>query len=181
MNRKLVGNRIERNHSREAAAENKRPGVGSFMIKLVLLAVLAVFLFAVYKLNDAPDVSMNAIADRMSARTDLSGFQKCDERDLKQFIGLEPSQYDSFFYYRGKEALSVDEVLVIKMPDKADVDVARDAAEARVAAQIKAFESYGPEQVKRLKNSVITSQGRYLFYCVAKSPLDYEEVFKDVI
>lgn len=159
------------------ASDNNR----ELLIKGVFLLVLAIFLFAVYKNNDAPNVSMDAFKEGLINETDLKVFEECNARDLKQFIGLEPDQYDSFVYYKGAEALSVDEILIIKANSKSGVDDIRDAIDKRVAEQTKAFDSYGPEQVKRLGNAVVLARGRYVFYCVAKNTAQYEEVFRHVV
>ena len=98
-----------------------------------------------------------------------------------QFIGLDANNYEAVLYYKSKEALSVDEVLVIKVKNKSDVKAVKDAVEQRITSQIEAFDNYGPEQVKELKNAIVTSRGEYVFYGVAKDPDKYEEVLLSVI
>ena len=58
---------------------------------------------------------------------------------------------------------------------------AEDAAESRIDSQTHTFESYGPAQVAMLKNAIVLKKGQYLFYCTAKNPDTYEEVFNHVI
>ena len=94
---------------------------------------------------------------------------------------MDANNYDSFLYYKSKEALSVDEVLIIKVRNKSDIKAVQDAIEKRINSQIEAFDNYGPEQVRELKNAIITSRGRYVFYGVAKDPDKYEEVLLSVI
>ena len=135
------------------------------ILKCVLLVVLFAFLAIVYSRENAKDVSM----------------QKQKPRDLVQFIGLDANNYEAVLYYKSKEALSVDEVLVIKVKNKSDVKAVKDAVEKRITSQIEAFDNYGPEQVKELKNAIVTSRGKYVFYGVAKDPDKYEEVLLSVI
>jgi hypothetical protein len=84
-------------------------------------------------------------------------------------------------YYKGKEALSVDEVLIVKAKNKDDLAQVKDLVEDRISSQTATFEGYGPTQVAELKNAIVETKGVYLFYCVAKNPDKYEEVFKDAI
>ena len=105
----------------------------------------------------------------------------CGDRDLLQFMGLDYRNYDSYIYYKSGEALGVDELLIVKAKDPQDLTAVQDAVDKRVDSQIRKFDSYGPEQVKELDNSIIRKKGRYLFYCTAKSPEKYEEVFKNAI
>ena len=150
-------------------------------VRLIFLLLLVLFLILVYRQVDAKDVPISTIKEELAAKTDLSMMEECDERELKQFIGIEPSAYKEYLYYKGTEALSVDEILVIKVDDKSTLGNLVDQCEKRVVSQKNAFESYGPEQVSRLKNAVYFQKGNFLFYCVAADVGPYEEVFKDVV
>jgi hypothetical protein len=155
--------------------------LSGWIIKLALIAVLAVFLVLVYSRNNAKDIDLAEINDALLSGTNAQELVECDERDLLNFMNLDFNSFDSFLYYKNNEALSVEELLIIKGDDSEDISAAQDAVEKRVASQIKMFESYGPEQVKQLKNAVITKKGNYLFYCVSDDAETYEEVFLNAI
>ena len=142
------------------------------ILKCALLVVLFAFLAIVYSRENAKDVSMDKIEAQLIKKTNIEKLQKQKPRDLVQFIGLDANNY---------EAVSVDEVLVIKVKNKSDVKAVKDAVEKRITSQIEAFDNYGPEQVKELKNAIVTSRGKYVFYGVAKDPDKYEEVLLSVI
>jgi hypothetical protein len=151
------------------------------ILKCALLVVLFAFLAIVYSRENAKDVSMDKIEAQLIKKTNIEKLQKQKPRDLVQFIGLDANNYEAVLYYKSKEALSVDEVLVIKVRNKSDVKAVKDAVEKRITSQIEAFDNYGPEQVKELKNAIVTSRGKYVFYGVAKDPDKYEEVLLSVI
>lgn len=158
-------------------SEGPAPLVG----KIIFVAVLIIFLALVYSMQDADDVSLSQIDNALQEQTDISDMQKCTDRQLMQFIGLDASSYDSYIYYKSKAALGADELLIVKAKNKSDLDGVQDAVETRIDNQIKTFEGYGPEQVAMLKNAVIEKRGNYLFYCTADNPQEYEEVFKNAI
>ena len=151
------------------------------ILKCALLVVLFAFLTIVYSRENAKDVSMDKIEAQLIKKTNIEKLQKQKPRDLVQFIGLDANNYEAVLYYKSKEALSVDEVLVIKVKNKSDVKAVKDAVEKRITSQIEAFDNYGPEQVKELKNAIVTSRGKYVFYGVSKDPDKYEEVLLSVI
>lgn len=154
----------------------------SLIIKLVLVAVLAAFLVVVYRMNNAKDVEASVIQTALTEQTDIAEVMaECDEHDLMQFLSLDADDYEYFIYYKGTEALSAAEVLVIKADSDEVIDAAEEAVNARISAQLTAFDGYGTEQVKQLNNAIVTTRGTYLFYCTAGDPDEYEEVFKDVI
>lgn len=149
--------------------------------KAVFVAVLILFLAGVYGRAGAKDIPMEDIETQLTTACDMTHMAKCDNRNLMQFFGLDYEQYDSHIYYKGKEALSVDEVLIIKTHEKTALDGVKDAVEKRISTQTATFDGYGPAQVALLSNAVITTKGNYLFYCTGKNAEDLEEVFCDVI
>lgn len=155
----------------------------SLIIKIALIAVLVVFLVVIYRNSDAKDVPMDTIKEYMLENTALeSSMTEQDETDLSQFVGLNYSSYDSFMYYRNEEALSVEEVLVVKTPEGGDLDAAvQDSVEERVSSQTTLYEGYGPEQVALLSDAIIITRGDYLFYCVSENAEEYEEAFLSTV
>lgn len=149
--------------------------------KIIMIVVLVIFLALVYSRANAKNVSMSTIDKDLKAKTNIEKFQKCSNRQLMEFIGLDHSKYDGYLYYKSKEALGVDEVFIIKAHHNSDLDAVEDAVDQRIDSQTSTFESYGPTQVALLKNALVLKKGRYLFYCVSKTPEKYEEVFKDAI
>lgn len=153
----------------------------STIIKVVLVAVLVAFLVIVYGQANAKDVPIKTIDHAFRTQTGVTKMQKCTSRELMEFMSIDSSQYEGFVYYKSKNALGVAEVLVLKAHRGQSLDAAEDAAETRIDSQTHTFESYGPAQVAMLKNAIVLKKGQYLFYCTAKNPDKYEEVFNHVI
>lgn len=149
--------------------------------KIIFTVILIVFLSGVYANGSAKDVPMEDIEEQLIQNTDIEKMAKCDNRSLMQFFGLDYETFDAHIYYKGTEALSVDEILIVKAEDKSDLDQVRDAVEKRISSQIATFEGYGPKQVALLKNAVITLKGDYLFYATGKDAEKMEEVFADAV
>lgn len=151
------------------------------ILKVVLIVILLAFLALIYHRENAKDVPLTEIENSLIKKTNIEAMQKANSRDLLQFIGLDANDYDSFIYYRSKEALAVDEILIIKVKSRSDIKSVEDAIDKRINSQIEAFDNYGPEQVRELKDANIVTRGNYVFYGVAKNPDKYEEVLLNVI
>lgn len=151
------------------------------IVRSLLVLALVFFLWAIYSSSRASDVSMESIREAMIQNTDIQEMEECGDRKLLQFLNLNYQEYDSYLYWKSKESLGVDEVLVVKVREASDLDGVKDAAEARVKSQERIFESYGPDQMKLLGNAVIETRGKYLFYCVSEQATKYEEVFRDAV
>lgn len=151
------------------------------LVRLLLILTLVAFLRGVYTSADAADVSMESIRTAMLEKTKISSLQECHERKLLQFMGINYQNYDSYIYYKSKESLGVDEVLVVKVKNTSDLEGLKDAVESRIKSQEKVFDGYGTEQMKLLKNGIVETKGKYLFYCVSEDSAQYEEVFRDAV
>lgn len=149
--------------------------------KAFFVIALAVFLIFVYTGQNADDVPVEKIEQQLKENTELADMSKCGNRMLMQFYGLDYEQFDGYIYYKSGQALSVEELLIVKAKDTSALDSVKDAAESRIQSQIKTYEGYGPQQVAMLKNAIITTRGSYLFCCIADDPEVYKEVFTDAI
>ena len=150
-------------------------------MKCVLLLVLIGLLAFFYIRDDAKDVPLKDIEASLKEETELSTLTPESDRGLMQFIGLDAGSYEEVLYYKSSEALSVDEVLIIKAKSRDDLTGAEDAVRQRIDDQIAVFDSYGPEQVKELNNAIVRKKGNYLIYITAPDPSTYEEVILNAI
>lgn len=155
---------------------------GSMVLKIVLVVVIIAFLAAVYHSNTAKDVSMGTISNALSSKASINKeMKKQTNRQVMQFMNIDASQYAGVLYYKSEDAMNATELLIVKVNKRSELDDVQDEVEDRIQSQLKIFEGYAPKQVALLNNSVITKRGKYLFYCTAKDPEKYEEVFLDVI
>ncbi|MBQ1407195.1 MAG: DUF4358 domain-containing protein [Eubacterium sp.] len=153
----------------------------SLIVKIILTAVLAVFLTAVYRSSSTTDIPVSVIEAELKGLPAVSGMQQCGTREVLHFLEIDTTSLDSFAYYKSTQALGVDEIFIVKAVEKEDLESVRDAVEDRIASQIKTFESYGPEQTARLKHAIVTIRGKYLLYCTAENPDEIEEVFLNAL
>ena len=74
---------------------------------------------------------------------------------------MDYKKVDSFFISYAKEGGKADEIVVIAVKDKNDVDEAVKSLENHREDRKKLLEQYEPEQVKRIEDGVVFSQGQY--------------------
>lgn len=157
-------------------------GLGFLAIKALFVLVLASFLMIVYKGQDAKDIDLKVVNDALKSDSSFTQVMKDqNERDLMQFIGLNANDYEQVYYYRNTEALAVEEFLVVKTKDPSMTSSVEAAVNKRIESQIKAYDSYGPAQVRMLKGAAVKSVGRYVIYCTSSDADKYEEVVLDAI
>lgn len=149
--------------------------------KISFVVILIIFLTAVYAHGNAKDVPLKDIDGLLSEKTDITSMEKEDDRGLMQFMHMDPARFEEYLYYRNSEALSVEELLIVKVEDREELSSLKDDVDKRIREQTKTFESYGPVQIDMLKNAIVSTNGNYLFYCTGPNGEKYREVFYDAI
>lgn len=152
------------------------------LIKLGFIVILAAFLMLIYREDNVKKVNLKAMEISFVQDAGLkSEMKKASNRDLMEFMKLDATSYRQVIYYRNTRALAVEELLVVKTSSKDAAIALEDSVNRRITSQIDVYQSYGPEQVKLLKNAVINQKGNYLFYCTSAKADEYEEVFLNAI
>lgn len=149
--------------------------------KVIFGLILLAFLFYVYSDQNAKDVSMDKIKDAMVKDEAVAAMEEGTARDVMHYFGIDVNSYEGVIYFKGTEALSVNELLIVKGSSRDAVSPVRDAIDSRVDAQIKTFEGYGPEQVALLNDYIVFQKGNYIFYCTDGQSGRIAEEFRDVI
>lgn len=127
------------------------------------------------------DKSSTNITEDISKTVNLDNMEKSDSKSLKRFFGLNSSEFEDFSIYIPKSTMDVEEMLVIKVKDKGQVQGVEDAIDSRVNKQIESFSGYGPKQVALLQDYEVKDKGNFIFYAVSKDLDKMTNAFKDSI
>lgn len=147
-------------------------------LMVVLLVAYVVFLIA-REGNDS--VSVDAIDKNIMKVTNTEGLSKGNTQDLKKYYGLNADDYAGAVLYIPDDVMSVNEILVIKVKDKSQVESVEQAIEERLETQKNNFEGYGVEQTKLINSAVVETKGYYVLVAVSKDADKIDGAFKESI
>lgn len=99
-----------------------------------------------------------------------------DEKLFSNFYRLDEEKVADRAMYTGSRA-TAEEVTVIRMKNEADVQLAKDAMAERLEDQRIAYENYVPEELPKIENAAIYSQGAYVILVVANDTSKVEKTF----
>lgn len=149
--------------------------------KIFYTLILIIFLASIYVHGNAEDIPLHDVNKMLMEEKTLSSMTASYDRQMMEFMNIDPDSLTEYIYYQGTEALSVEELLIIKVKDRSQLSSLKDAIEQRIEEQINTFESYGPVQVAMLENAIISTRGNYIFYSVGEHSEKYKEVFFNAI
>lgn len=127
------------------------------------------------------DKSASSIIEDISKTVNLNNMEKSDSKSLRRFFGLNSSEFEDFSIYIPKSTMDVEEMLVIKVKDKGQIQGIEDAIDSRVNKQIESFSGYGPKQVALLQDYEVKDKGNFVFYGVSKDLDKLTDAFKESI
>ncbi|WP_025161524.1 DUF4358 domain-containing protein [Paraclostridium bifermentans] len=127
------------------------------------------------------DKSASSITEDISKTVNLNNMEKSDSKSLRRFFCLNSSEFEDFSIYIPKSTMDVEEMLVIKVKDKGQIQGIEDAIDSRVNKQIESFSGYGPKQVALLQDYEVKDKGNFVFYAVSKDLDKLTDAFKESI
>ena len=111
----------------------------------------------------------------------VKNMEETGTKGLKRYYGLNASDFDSVVLYTPESSMEVDEMLIVKVKDKSQIEGLEDAIDNRINSQLQSFGSYGPEQCALVNDYELKTQGRYVFFAISKNAEGLKEAFKESI
>ena len=147
------------------------------------LMVIALIAYVVLLVSGEGDntVSVDTIQKNIEKSVSLKGMKKGSSQDLKKYYGLNANDYAGTMLYIPDDVMSVNEILVVKVKDKSQVEDVEKAVEERLSTQKKSFEGYGVKQTRLLHSAIDETRGYYILLAVSKDADRIEAAFKNSI
>lgn len=111
----------------------------------------------------------------------VKGMEETGTKGLKRYYGLNASDFDSVVLYTPESSMEVDEMLIVKVKDKSQIEGLEDAIDNRVNSQLQNFGSYGPKQCALLNDYELKTEGKYVFFAVSKNAEKLKDAFKESV
>lgn len=148
-------------------------------LKIMTIVCISTVLTGCTKVNDnlsASDIQKSIVDTGL-----VKNMEETGTKGLKRYYGLNAGDFDSVVLYTPESSMEVDEMLIVKVKDKSQIEGLEDTIDNRVNSQLQSFGSYGPEQCALLNNYELKTEGRYVFFAVSENAEQLKEAFKEAI
>lgn len=125
------------------------------------------------KQPSAADV-VKAVAEQVTFKDAMT---EGDDAMFSARYNLDSELVEDKAMYVGTLA-TAEEITVIKVKDAGDVQAAKDAVNAHLEDQKTAFENYIPEEMPKIENALVLTQGNYVLLAVADDTSKVKETFE---
>ncbi len=149
------------------------PEIAKYIVFVLVIAyVVLLLLFA-----SGSSRPFEEVAAAVSDSLDMEVLTQMDDRMLKRNFGLNSADYSGVMYYTSTSSMSVEEVLLIRVNSRKQIQQITDAIDERINTRMDAFEGYAPEQVRLLEDAQQSVRGRYVFFVVSSQAAEYRNAF----
>lgn len=150
-------------------------------VKLLLVIFLVIIFKGCTTFSDTQNILVNNIVKEIQVAHDLSSMRKGDSKALKRYYGLNSNDLEEFCLYLPSSTMDVDEILIVKVKNKKQIESIEDSMEERANKQLESFKDYAPEQANLIENNEIAVRGNYVIFVISKDAEAIKDKFKEAI
>lgn len=132
---------------------------------------------SMYDLRTAMEAADPALPEMLNA----SSTEKDAKDKFPNISDMDYKKVDSYFVSYSQDGHKADEIVVIAVKDKADVEEAKKSLEQHKQDRYNLLQSYEPKQVSRIENGIIFTEGQYAVLLITDHNDDVRKAFEDVI
>ena len=127
------------------------------------------------------DKTVEEIENSMIEKIKFEKMEKGDSKSLKRFYKLNANDYEGAILYTPKSTMDVNEVLIVKVKDKSQIESLEDSIDSRINYQLQSFSGYGPQQCALVDDYELKTKGDFVFFAISENANEIKEAFLDSI
>ena len=127
------------------------------------------------------DKTVEEIENSMIEKIKFEKMEKGDSKSLKRFYKLNANDYEGEILYTPKSTMDVNEVLIVKVKDKSQIESLEDSIDSRINYQLQSFSGYGPQQCALVDDYELKTKGDFVFFAISENANEIKEAFLDSI
>ena len=155
---------------------------------LLVLTMLVMCVGCGAKKNTSGAVSMYDLRTAMEAADpdlpemlNASSAEKDAEDKFSNISDMDYKKVDCYFVSYSSDGHKADEIVVIAVKDKADVDEAKESLTKHQQDRYNLLQSYEPKQVSRIQDGLVFTKGQYAVLIITSHNDDVRKAFEDTI
>lgn len=158
---------------------NKKKIVIALAVILIII-IVAVILF-LQKNKENIQINIEGLAEEITKSNAFEDqLEKIDSEMTMQDYNFSTDEVAQLVSYQGSGASS-EEIVILQVKEKSNINSVKDKINTRLAERKEAFESYLPEEVGKIDNSILRVEGNYIILCVAKDANTVNNVINEYI
>ncbi len=158
---------------------NKKKIVIALAVILIII-IVAVILF-LQKNKENIQINIEGLAEEITKSNAFEDqLEKIDSEMTMQDYNFSTDEVEQLVSYQGSGATS-EEIVILQVKGKNNINSVKEKMNARLSERKEAFESYLPEEVGKIDNSILRVEGNYIILCIANDANTVNNVINEYI
>lgn len=158
---------------------NKKKIVIALAVILIII-IVAVILF-LQKNKENIQINIEGLAEEITKSNAFEDqLEKIDSEMTMQDYNFSTDEVEQLVSYQGSGATS-EEIVILQVKGKNNINSVKEKMNTRLSERKEAFESYLPEEVEKIDNSILRVEGNYIILCIANDANTVNNVINEYI
>ena len=135
------------------------------LVILLIIIIVAIIIF-LQKNEENIQINTEGLAEEISKSNAFEDqLEKIDSEMTMQDYNFSTDEIEQLVSYQGSGATS-EEIVILQVKEKSNINSVKEKINTRLSERREAFESYLPEEVGKIDNSILRVEGNYIILCV---------------
>ena len=158
---------------------NKKKIVIALAVILIII-IVAVILF-LQKNKENIQINIEGLAEEITKSNAFEDqLEKIDSEMTMQDYNFSTDEVEQLVSYQGSGATS-EEIVILQVKGKNNINSVKEKMNTRLSERKEAFESYLPEEVGKIDNSILRVEGNYIILCIVNDANTVNNVINEYI
>lgn len=158
-----------------------RKKMKTLVVLAAVMSVCGILTGCSGKKEDAKDVPVHTIEERIKQVTSMEAMEKGDRSRLKKLYHLDADEVKDFILYTAESNVEANELAVIRVQQEDLVESVKEKIMERIEAQKVKLKDYRPEQFYLVEKHILKVKGRYILFTVSKDAEQIEGAFNEAL
>lgn len=149
--------------------------------KFLAIIVLILIVLAAVGCSSKSNVSFNDVSEKIKKSADVSNMRAENSEKLKKLYDIDAAKLDGFKLYRAQSNVKADEILILKVKDKGDIEDIKSKINKRIDKQATSFKDYLPKEYNVIKNNVVKTKDDFVLLAISKDADKIGTAFDEVV
>ena len=150
----------------------------SIFYKVILFSFLILSLTACsLKGSEGQVLEISDLKIDIEESVDLSNMNLGDRDDLEKLYDIEPDDLEDFLLYIPRTNISANEIAILKVKDKDEIDNIKEKISLRIENQSTNFKDYLPEEYFLIEKHLLKTKGNYIIFTISEDVETIENIF----
>ena len=150
------------------------------LIILLIIIIVAVIIF-LQKNEVNIQINIEGLAEEIAKSSAFEDqLEKVDSEMTMQDYNFSTDEVAQLVSYQGSGASS-EEIVILQVKGKNNINSVKEKMNTRLSERKEAFESYLPEEVGKIDNSILRVERNYIILCIANDANTVNNVINEYI